>query len=261
MKRRFFGPACAATSLLLFSLLSLLSQPVRGDRVVLTNGNYLEGSAEVLEDGSVAITSAMGTWTVAADRVARVERSKTAEEHVEEVLGETDVLEASTLYDLASWCREQGAATLARQLAERAIELDPEYEPARRLLGHRLYDGRWITAEEWRRLTEAQRRLEARTERALALREAQERMRYESARLELAAELARQTVQEPPGVPLEQTYGFPIGWVLSAPAVLPESKPRQAPPRVRRPSPRGAPPAADRSPPPTNNRSSLRPPG
>jgi len=241
--------------------------PLHADRVVLTNGNFLEGQAEVLEDGSVAVTSAMGTWTVAAHRVARVERSQTPEEHVEAVLRETPEPKPGVLYDLAVWARERGAWTLSRQLAERVIELDPDYEPARRLLGHRYLDGRWLTAEEWRQATsEAESEYDRQIERELSLREATARLAYESARLELAARVIdglEPQVRDQPDV-----YGFPLGWVLSAPGghgFHHRPFPRLVPPIATPPPSRARAPSAQRpvvrAPAPVTNRGRMVPPG
>jgi hypothetical protein len=190
--------------------------PAHADRVVLKNGNFLEGQAEVLDDGSVVVTSAMGSWTVAAHRVERVERSQTPEEHVERVLRATPEPKPGVLYDLAVWARERGAWTLSRQLAERAIELDADHEPARRLLGHRYHEGRWLTQEEWRRATaNAGDERDERLDRELALREATARLAYQSARLELASRLAGEL--RPRDRQESDVYGFPLGWVLAAP--------------------------------------------
>jgi hypothetical protein len=265
--RRTFAWLSAAVAMVV-----CLTPPVAADRVVLTNGNFLEGRAEVLADGSVAVTSAMGTWTVAAHRVARVERTETVEERVEAVLAAAPKGDPAVLYDLAVWSRDQGAETLARQLAQRAIELDAGYEPARRLLGYRFHDGRWLTEEEWRRATVSgsapgRDAYDAQLARELAWREARARLEVESARLELAArDLAeRESWSNAPS----ETYGFPIGWVLAAPSVPsapfypipglghPLSAPVQNPVRTRAPSaPRASIPS-----PPVANRSSFLPPG
>ncbi|HVS16172.1 MAG TPA: hypothetical protein VMV46_19820 [Thermoanaerobaculia bacterium] len=248
---------------------TLLASPLRADRVILTNGNALEGRAEVLGDGSVAVTSAMGTWTVAAHRVARVERSETAEDRVRSRLRAAAEPTPDLLYDLALEAREAGAETLALQLARRAIELEPDHEPARRLLGYRRDGARWLSEAEWRarsgHAAEERRDLIARGALDLSRRELDARFQVESARLALLARAveAREATRE-------TSTGIPLAWVWSASAPfvpspfvavpatggIPPATPRlgapvapspRAAPRASRPASRPSPPVANRS--------------
>jgi hypothetical protein len=214
-------PGLLTTAATIAALLAAsLASPLHADRVILANGNALEGRAEVLEDGSVAITSAMGTWTVPAHRVARVERSETLEDRVEARLRTARDPSADLLYDLALEAREAGAASLARQLALRAIELEPDHEAARRLLGHRRMDTRWLSETEWRqesgRAAEERRDLADRDALELARRELAARLEVERARILLLARAV-----EARSAPRGTATGIPLDWVLgvSAPFV------------------------------------------
>lgn len=48
---------------------------------------------------------------------------------------------------LALWCRDRGLADELRVHAGRVLELDPDHEEARRLLGHRRVNGEWMTRD------------------------------------------------------------------------------------------------------------------
>jgi hypothetical protein len=58
-----------------------------------------------------------------------------------------------TLFGAALEAEARGEHAAARAAYERVLALDPEHRAARRALGYVLVDGRWLTAEEARRLT------------------------------------------------------------------------------------------------------------
>ena len=143
-------PFPASLALLGVTVLVFLSTPALADRVWLTNGNYLEGEATRQADGSVAVTSMVGTITVPAEKVDRIEDHESFEQRVARYLEENEDLSAQEIYDLADQANRQGFATLARKLYERVLELDDDHEGARRALGYYLFDGRWVTETEYR---------------------------------------------------------------------------------------------------------------
>jgi len=62
------------------------------------------------------------------------------------------VEQADALYDHARGAVRAGRASLAFDLVLAAIRMNPDHEPARRVLGYQAYRGQWCTAEEVRRL-------------------------------------------------------------------------------------------------------------
>jgi len=204
-------------------LLSLGGSAV-ADQVHLTNGKVMEGKARELADGRVQVELAFGTVTLPGDKVERIERGETLEELVRETLKGLPPSDTESRFDLALWTREQGAHTLSRQILEEILALDPNHPGARRALGFRLHEGRWVTEEDYhaargeilydgqwlpaltvhRLLAEnAVRNLEARRS---AAQRAEVAADY--ARLALAQETARrETVQSDYGLPFYPSYG------------------------------------------------------
>jgi hypothetical protein len=190
------------------------------DTIRLRNGNSLQGVARVLPNGDVAVHSAMGVWTVKASRVLEVVRSETVEERVAEALARTPPPGPQELFELALEVREEGSITLSQRLLERVVSIEPDHEGARRLLGQRRLDDRWVSEQEYRSArgevlyrgqwvssaTAASaldlEAIDVMRERALAQR------RFEQARLELLYQERDLRLQE---LERERTsYGFPV---------------------------------------------------
>lgn len=232
-----------------------LAGGARADRVWLTNGNYLEGTAVVLPDGQVEIRSTLGSLSLPAEKVLRIERSETIEAEVERALAEIEAGDAEAIYQLALWCESRGAHTLASRLLRETINQDPDHAGAREALGYRLLDGSWVTEEEWHELRgevlfrgewmrpEARSQiLQLETLQAQAEAERQ-RQRAFMAQLRYEAELSRRAQSTvPTGIPyLPWGYGpgivvLPSGGALRPPLVA-------HPPRVD-PPPRPSHPVA-----------------
>jgi hypothetical protein len=49
---------------------------------------------------------------------------------------------------LAQWCGERGLTAQRQQHLQKVVELDPEHQAARRLLGYQKHNGQWVTQEE-----------------------------------------------------------------------------------------------------------------
>jgi tetratricopeptide (TPR) repeat protein len=52
-------------------------------------------------------------------------------------------------YELGRWCEQHKLKEEAIKAYERAIEIDPEFEPARKALGHKKVLGRWTSEKEY----------------------------------------------------------------------------------------------------------------
>jgi hypothetical protein len=58
-------------------------------------------------------------------------------------------LNAKGQFDLGRWCDGKGLKEEAVKAYEKALEIDPEYEPARRVLGHKKVLGRWTSDKNY----------------------------------------------------------------------------------------------------------------
>lgn len=236
-------------------VLTLLAAGGAADEVRLTNGRTLEGKATVLADGRVEIEASFGTLVLAAGQVLAIRPSTPLAEEVAALQARLDPGDAEGLYRLALWAREKGAATLARALLEQVLALDPDHEGARRALGYRRYQERWVTAAEHRALRgevrfrggwvpAAERDRVLAWETAAHLAEAERRRQAAfSAELEsrrLAWLAARELSHQPPPVYL---YGAPVFF----PGAFPQGAP--APPPLHRPGVDAPPGAGGQAPP------------
>jgi hypothetical protein len=52
-------------------------------------------------------------------------------------------------FELGKWCDMKGLREEAVKAYERAVEIDPEFEPARKALGHKMVRGRWVSEKKY----------------------------------------------------------------------------------------------------------------
>jgi hypothetical protein len=134
---------------LLFACLTLAAAwPASADEVLLHSGGRLQGVA-VERDDVVVVETAYGTVRIPRDLVLSIDRTKRSiVEDFRDRSDETNMGSAESVYRLARWAKENRLAKHARELFEKAVQLDPDHEFARRELGFVLYEGRWLTQEE-----------------------------------------------------------------------------------------------------------------
>jgi hypothetical protein len=167
-------------------LLAVAPVPGFADVVRLKAGGSIEGI--VKEEGDkVLVETLAGNITVAADEVASIDREHTSrlEEYYRKEEAAASSRRPKDFLALAAWAKENGAARFVRPNVERAaalaknvsdpkalaalaesaaeeslraelgplwerlIAVDPDNETARRALGHRRHEGRWLTEEEF----------------------------------------------------------------------------------------------------------------
>jgi hypothetical protein len=118
------------------------------DEVKLKNGQTLEGS--VRESGNKIIVD-VGSGTITLDR-SEVSSFRRPNELVQEFDRQEQAIrpdDASGYYQLAVWARQYpDMKTRSDSLLKKALEADPNYEPAHRALGHVNYKGAWLTPDE-----------------------------------------------------------------------------------------------------------------
>ncbi|MDY7092980.1 MAG: hypothetical protein SX243_08415 [Acidobacteriota bacterium] len=214
-------PRLAFTALLLTFLVP--AADVAADVIQLKNGRTLEGKVRDAENGQIEIVLPYGSLAFPRDLVASIEWGDTIEDEVLERLSQLAPDDADGLYDLALYCQNQSAYTLAGRLLEEVLLIDPDHPEARHDLGYVLDDDRWVTEEEYRRrrgqvafrggwVQAAERDRILTLEGALSDR--RRRTEIEQARLEvelarLEAELTREQRETADGVAAQTLY--PVG--------------------------------------------------
>ncbi len=139
-------------ALLAVLLLICVAPAMLGDIFHLEGGGRLEGTLEQEIDGNYRIRTTVGIVTVPASSVERIEEAETPLDEYERLRDQTAGTPEAQV-QLAEWCAEQGLRGQRRQHLRRAIELDPNCEPARLALGYvrvgELWvDGRKVTQRE-----------------------------------------------------------------------------------------------------------------
>lgn len=130
--------------------LSLLALVGAADEVRLESGGAIRG--EVIRDGDlprsvVAVESPWGRVHLPRTDVASVTPQSPA--HAEYRRRAPTVSDtADSQMALALWCRDRGLGDELRVHAARVLELDPEHEQARQLLGYRQVNGQWMTRDD-----------------------------------------------------------------------------------------------------------------
>lgn len=122
----------------------------RADILHLTNGGSVEGTIVEQDGRSYKVRTLVGTITVPADAVDRVEKKPSIlDEYVKLSQQAADTPAAQV--ELANWCQEHGFKAGWRKHLKRAIELDGDYGPARVALGFVRVGEIWV---DGRTLTE-----------------------------------------------------------------------------------------------------------
>ena len=202
-------------------LILALAVPAEADILWFKNGRKLEGKVKELPDGRVEIAMSFGTLAFEMARIDHVDKALTLEEIVQEALANLSPEDSDQLLELAAWCRDHDANTLANHVLDTLVTLDPENEEARRRLGYVKIGGRWLTGNEaraargevpfrgtWISVEERER---------LLFREERERLRRRGESFEeasLVLQIARLQLEA------ERTYreganteGIPVSWV------------------------------------------------
>ncbi len=134
--------------LVLASTLLCTAGAASADLVHLHGGRTVEGL--VIEIGDeIEVEGRHGSVRIARAKVERIEKKPVPWLEFENRRSELAPGDAAGHFRLAVYCRENGLKpeALAELLA--AVEADPNFEPARKALGHRKVGDRWMTEEEY----------------------------------------------------------------------------------------------------------------
>jgi hypothetical protein len=129
----------------------LLAESAWGDVFELANGGRVEGRLVESGDGAektvVIELAGGGKLSIARSQIARVDTISTDEaEYQNRARTSPDTVAAHLA--LAEWCSDHKLRNEARRHLERILELDPNHEQARGLLGFRKKDGQWMTRDD-----------------------------------------------------------------------------------------------------------------
>jgi HEAT repeats len=137
--------------LLTFFLAAVVHGVARADVVEFKNGGQLHGKVTNADDKQAAsyvvVTDGGGKVTIPRSEVVRVvSQSPAQEEYHRRARAVDDTINAH--WQLAQWCREEKMADEYREQLTKILVLDPDYEPARRALGHQKQNGEWQSRDE-----------------------------------------------------------------------------------------------------------------
>lgn len=143
-------PAIRYASSLVALLAVTLAGPIHADVVELEGGGRLRG--EVLRDAStartqLAVETPWGSVVVDRGRVERMDTETPAEaEYRRRAPTVSDTVDGQHAFAL--WCRDNGLGDAMRMHLNRVLELDPNHEPSRVLLGYQRVGSRWLNREQ-----------------------------------------------------------------------------------------------------------------
>jgi hypothetical protein len=148
--RCLFGVRAAAILFLVIAL-SLMGNIAHGDVFELANGGRVEGrlveSTDHADKNVVVELAGGGRLSIPRSQITRVDAISQEEAEYEKLARTSpDTVEAH--WELSEWCRERKLRVEAQQHLTRILELDPNHEQARGLLGFRKKDGQWVTRDE-----------------------------------------------------------------------------------------------------------------
>ncbi len=145
-----------ATMMLMGVVLSLAMDSADADKVVTRDGRTIRGAVinESVEtpDGPVLVMQTdrqFEPWAIPRSQVRRViEEPSPLDEYLDRRAAVEDSAEAHDA--LGRWCKQNRLPRLATPHFQRAVELDPDFAPARQALGQTYFDGRWLDEDQLR---------------------------------------------------------------------------------------------------------------
>ncbi len=132
------------------ALISAASGTARGELFYFKNGRFLDGVIVSQDDHEFRIRLMGGVIDVPkTDVVRREPKAAPWDRLADERVNHPDTAQGH--YDLAQWCKAEGFVADMKSELRRAIELDPDFAPARKDLGYiRDANGRWAIPENLR---------------------------------------------------------------------------------------------------------------
>ncbi len=175
-------------------ILLALSGALLADIVHLNSGGRIEG---IVEDAgsSYKVTTTAGVTQIPKDRVAGIEKADCVLTVYAKEAAKVKADDAEGHWRLAQMCLEGKWTAKAREEAKKVVEISPDHAEARAFLGFILHEGVWMTPRQRHEAlghvefkgkwysAESARRLQAREERRLYLRHAEDALNLALAHL------------------------------------------------------------------------------
>jgi hypothetical protein len=127
--------------------LLLLPVVALADDLRLKDGRVLAGIV-VKEEGRYTVVDRDRKHAFKAAEVDRVDKKRCFMDEYAERLAAVSKTDAEALYAFGRWLEENAWESRARIVFEQVIEIDPDHKGARGTLGHKLYEGEWLTPDE-----------------------------------------------------------------------------------------------------------------
>ncbi len=126
---------------------------LNGDIIRLKNGGEIRGQilrqSSPGDSGELSVETLSGAIVIVdREETEFVSRRPLLVEHFEVKLKQVP-RNSEDLWELADWCREKRLIQQRKQVLAVIIELDPSDEEAHKGLGHMLFDGEWMTRDEY----------------------------------------------------------------------------------------------------------------
>jgi hypothetical protein len=131
-------------------ILLLLVAAAAADELHLKDGKVLSGQVTVADGGFTVIDRDRKHAGPAAD-VDRVVKKRCFMDEYDARLASVSKTDPDALHAFGVWLNENEWPARARVVFEEVIRLDPEHKQARAALGHKLFEGSWVTPEELNR--------------------------------------------------------------------------------------------------------------
>lgn len=127
------------------SALALSAVPAVADILHLANGGVVEGEILSRDEQGFKVRTPLGTVALPAGAVQRIEAAPSPFQEYDKRAAETADTPAAQLA-LAQWCEQAGLNAERLKHFQRAVELDPDNETARKALGQVRVGGLWVDA-------------------------------------------------------------------------------------------------------------------
>ncbi|MBI1249549.1 hypothetical protein GC197_17125 [bacterium] len=142
---------CRAVAIACLLLLAI-SLRAQGQVILLDNGGEVHAKASTQSlkgetDEMELEVEGFGKVVLPRERVLEIVRPKvTEDQYFDEAAKYEDTVDDQ--WKLALWCHHQGLKNPFQRHAWHVLELDPDFNPARKALGYVRHDGRWISQSE-----------------------------------------------------------------------------------------------------------------
>jgi len=125
------------------------------DIVHLKDGRKVEGEVVEKSATKVVVKTKFGLSEFATADVDRVEAKNTPEQELAARLAKADAADASSLFDVYLYAKEQKLTSKGKDILKQIVKLSPDHEAARKELGHVKYNDKWIPEADAKKLAKS----------------------------------------------------------------------------------------------------------